>query len=249
MVLELEQSRTLDAARGVADGRLDFAIIREDAAPAGMKCWSLGSIGYAIFAPKAAWKGGSGIESVFSKCAFGELLPGGQFSQSYSELRAAKVWTPRVVARVGSFQQLARLVHGVTRAEVTMVVLVRFLGRYDGPRWWVDHWPQPLRSRRVLQHAWTILRRNVVARLKVSGKSSAFRGIRNPAIKNLQPYDLQGFESGTPGGTRTPNLLIRSQTIYPIDLRVHRVTAWADKKPIFSEGVKNFGSDLRKRIA
>ena len=28
--------------------------------------------------------------------------------------------------------------------------------------------------------------------------------------------------SGTPEGTRTPNLLIRSQTLYPIELRVHR---------------------------
>lgn len=26
-------------------------------------------------------------------------------------------------------------------------------------------------------------------------------------------------KTGAPGGTRTPNLLIRSQTIYPIDLR------------------------------
>ena len=34
-----------------------------------------------------------------------------------------------------------------------------------------------------------------------------------------------GFESqshhGTPGGTRTPNLLIRNQTLYPIELRAH----------------------------
>ncbi len=26
---------------------------------------------------------------------------------------------------------------------------------------------------------------------------------------------------GAPGETRTPNLLIRSQTLYPIELRVH----------------------------
>ena len=28
-------------------------------------------------------------------------------------------------------------------------------------------------------------------------------------------------KNGTPEGTRTPNLLIRSQTLYPIELRVH----------------------------
>ncbi len=31
---------------------------------------------------------------------------------------------------------------------------------------------------------------------------------------------IAGFESGTPVGSRTPNLLIRSQTLYPIELRV-----------------------------
>jgi hypothetical protein len=29
------------------------------------------------------------------------------------------------------------------------------------------------------------------------------------------------FFRGAPGETRTPNLLIRSQTLYPIELRVH----------------------------
>jgi hypothetical protein len=30
----------------------------------------------------------------------------------------------------------------------------------------------------------------------------------------------RGKESGAPGESRTPNLLIRSQTLYPIELRV-----------------------------
>jgi hypothetical protein len=49
------------------------------------------------------------------------------------------------------------------------------------------------------------------------------------------------FESGTPEGTRTPNLLIRSQTLYPIELRV--LCAWrgAGGKRGFVGGVKNFG--------
>ncbi len=29
------------------------------------------------------------------------------------------------------------------------------------------------------------------------------------------------LKNGTPGGSRTPNLLIRSQALYPIELRVH----------------------------
>ncbi len=38
--------------------------------------------------------------------------------------------------------------------------------------------------------------------------------------KALQSDELQGLESGAPEETRTPNLLIRSQTLYPIELRV-----------------------------
>ncbi len=110
VVLELEQSRSSEVARGVADGRLDFGILREDAAPEGVKRWKLGRIGYSLFAPKAAWKVGRGIDDVFARHAFGELLPGGQFNERYRELLAARKWAPRVIARVGSFLQLARLV-------------------------------------------------------------------------------------------------------------------------------------------
>jgi hypothetical protein len=34
------------------------------------------------------------------------------------------------------------------------------------------------------------------------------------------PYATDDLESGAPGESRTPNLLIRSQTLYPIELRV-----------------------------
>jgi DNA-binding transcriptional LysR family regulator len=121
VVLELEQSRSAEVARGVADGRLDFGIVREDAAPEEMKGRKLGRIGYSLFAPKAAWKGGRGIDDVFALHPFGELLPGGQFNERYRELLAARKWAPRVIARVGSFLQLARLV----RLEGVAAVLPR----------------------------------------------------------------------------------------------------------------------------
>lgn len=124
VVLELEHSRTLEAARSVADGRLDFAIIRQDAAPAGVEIRPLGSIGYALFAPIAAWRDGKGVEEIFSAHPFAELLPGGQFSRTCAEFLAAKGWNPRVVARTGSFQQLARLV----RAEGLAAVLPTIAG-------------------------------------------------------------------------------------------------------------------------
>ena len=43
----------------------------------GMKRWKLGKIGYALFAPKSAWKAGVTVEDVLRSVAVGELLPGG----------------------------------------------------------------------------------------------------------------------------------------------------------------------------
>ena len=39
-----------------------------------------------------------------------------------------------------------------------------------------------------------------------------------------------GLSSGTPGGIRTSNRLIRSQVLYPIELRVHLFESPKDKK-------------------
>ena len=53
----------------------------------------------------------------------------------------------------------------------------------------------------------------------------ALRNFREAQRQKVQEHDSRrnprsrrGFSS-TPGGTRTPNLLIRSQTLYPIELR------------------------------
>ena len=40
-------------------------------------------------------------------------------------------------------------------------------------------------------------------------------------IKKTETFKFQSF-SGAPLGTRTPNLLIRSQTLYPIELMAHK---------------------------
>jgi DNA-binding transcriptional LysR family regulator len=51
VILELEQLRTADVVRAVSDGRRDFGVVREDAAPSGMKRLKLGKIGFGLFAP------------------------------------------------------------------------------------------------------------------------------------------------------------------------------------------------------
>lgn len=61
-IIEAEQMRTMDVVRAVADGRIDFGIVREDALPPEMKRQRIGSVGYAVFAANALWK----------DCSFGE---------------------------------------------------------------------------------------------------------------------------------------------------------------------------------
>jgi hypothetical protein len=67
------------------------------------------------------------------------------------------------------------------------------------------------------------------ARFRAAGRVSAGSGsipagvmflALMPAKKRApQVVDLQGFKSGAPERSRTPNLLIRSQALYPIELR------------------------------
>ena len=51
-----------------------------------------------------------------------------------------------------------------------------------------------------------------------------------PRVDNCAAFST-GKKNGTPEGIRTPGLLIRSQALYPAELRVHTScqTAWAEK--------------------
>ncbi|MCF7675463.1 MAG: LysR family transcriptional regulator [Akkermansiaceae bacterium] len=117
-LIELEQLRSADIVRGVADGRLDFGIVREDAAEADMKRRVLGKTGYALFAPKAAWKGGAKVEDLLRTLPMGELLPGGQFCERLRGWLAEKQIVPKVVTRIPSFVHLARTVRETSLAAV-----------------------------------------------------------------------------------------------------------------------------------
>jgi DNA-binding transcriptional LysR family regulator len=117
-MIELEQLRTLDVVRAVADGRLDFGIVREDAVPAETKRWRLGSVGYALFAANALWKGCVTAEDVIRKAPVADLLAGGQFSTRWQEWLAKEKLRPRVSARVSSFTDLARVVQAGEAAAV-----------------------------------------------------------------------------------------------------------------------------------
>lgn len=53
-------------------------------------------------------------------------------------------------------------------------------------------------------------------------------------------------KSGTPGESRTPNLLIRSQALYPIELRVQEAKSIKIKKAEQEERNKVFGQQLKR---
>jgi hypothetical protein len=54
---------------------------------------------------------------------------------------------------------------------------------------------------------------------KLSSKSTC--GMRGKTMKKKAPAERQtlSVKTGAPGESRTPNLLIRSQTLYPIELQ------------------------------
>ncbi len=106
----MEQQRTADVVRAVADGRLDFGIVREDAVTAETKRWPLGKVGYALFAANALCKGRDSVAELLRKSPVAELLPGGQFRTSWRAWLGKEGLHPRVVARVSSFTDLVRAV-------------------------------------------------------------------------------------------------------------------------------------------
>lgn len=117
-MIELEQLRTLDVVHAVADGRLDFGIVRDDALPSETKRWRLGEVGYALFAAKTIWRGNASVRDVIGKAPVADLLPGGQFPTRWQEWLAKEKLRPQVLARVSSFTDLARVVQAGHAAAV-----------------------------------------------------------------------------------------------------------------------------------
>lgn len=117
-MVEMEQMRTADTVRGVADGRLDFGIVRDDAVAAEIKRWRVGSVGYALFAANALWKGCATVHGIVRKAPFAELLTGGQFTSRWHEWLAAEKLAPQVLARVSSFTDLTRVVQARHAAAI-----------------------------------------------------------------------------------------------------------------------------------
>ena len=118
VTVEMEQLRTLGVARAVADGRLDFGVLREDAVPKESKRWRLGPVGYALFAAKPLWRNRETVEKMLQGVPTAELLPGGQFGVRWQEWLAERTIRPRVIARVSSFTDLARVVQAGHAAAV-----------------------------------------------------------------------------------------------------------------------------------
>ena len=118
VTVELEQMRTLDVMRAVADGRIDFGILRVDALPKETKRWKLGTVGYALFAAKTPWKPLGSVERAIEQFPMVELLPGGQFGSRWQEWLAEKKLRPQIIARLASFTQMARVVRTGKAAAV-----------------------------------------------------------------------------------------------------------------------------------
>lgn len=144
VTVELEQMRSTEVVRAVADGRLDFGIVREDAVPPEMKRWPLGKVGYSVFAANSLWKGRASVEELVQNAPFAELLPGGQFSESWHEWLAKEGIVPKVSARVSSFMDLARAVQSGYAAVLPNLAAVDL----DPKRY--AHQPVPALRKRTL---------------------------------------------------------------------------------------------------
>ena len=137
--------RSAEVVRAVADGRLDFGIVREDAVPAETKHWRLGQVGYALFAAKAHWRNCAAVKDVLQKSPVAELKAGGQFAARWQQWLAENRLSPQVFARVSSFTDLASIVQtGHAAAVLPDLAAVDF----DARRF--NHQPVPALKPRML---------------------------------------------------------------------------------------------------
>ncbi|RYD21669.1 MAG: LysR family transcriptional regulator [Verrucomicrobiaceae bacterium] len=108
--VEMEQMRSADVVRSVADGRLDFGIVREDAVPPETRRWRIGEVGYSLFAANSLWKKHSDVRDLLRHAPVAELLPGGQLTNRWHHWLEKESLSPKVLARVSSFLDLTRIV-------------------------------------------------------------------------------------------------------------------------------------------
>ncbi len=145
VTLELEQMRSLDVVRAVADGRLDFGIVREDALPAESNRWKFGQVGYALFVPKALAKKQKSLQGIIATIPIVDLLPGGQFTERWHEWLEKQQLRPRIMARVSSFTDAAKIVlAGHAAAVLPDLATVEF----DAKKF--DYYPLPAMKSRFL---------------------------------------------------------------------------------------------------
>ena len=145
VTLEMEQMRSLDVVRAVADGRLDFGIVREDALPEKRKHWKLGQVGYSLFVPKALAKMRQSLQDIISTIPIVEILPGGQFTERWHVWLDQQQLRPRIIARVSSFTDAAKIVHaGHSAAVLPDLATVEF----DAKKF--DYHPLPALKKRSL---------------------------------------------------------------------------------------------------
>lgn len=167
VAIEAEQMRSMDVVRAVADGRLDFGIVREDALPPETKRERIGAVGYAVFASNALWKGCGSATELLAKAPVAELLPGGQFSQRWQQWLGEAKLRPQIAARVSSFTDLARVVRNGHAAAVLPEMAA------------VDFDPKKFRHERIA----ALKPRTLVL---ISNARSLDRvGIRNTAVEDL----------------------------------------------------------------
>jgi DNA-binding transcriptional LysR family regulator len=145
-MVELEQMRSVDVVRAVADGRLDFGNVREDAVPKEIKRWRLGEVGYALFATNALWKGRSSVVELVQNAPIAELLLGGQFAERWHSWLTKERLVTKVFARVSSFTELTKIAQTGQAAAV-----LPDLARVDfDPKRYAHHSIPALRNRTLV---------------------------------------------------------------------------------------------------
>lgn len=98
---------TSEVVRRLADGVIDFGVVRKDAVSRPLQCASLGFMGYSLFVPEQLRGAGSGVKALES-LPLATLEGEGSFRRELAAIARKNRLTLRIEIECSSFPQVAR---------------------------------------------------------------------------------------------------------------------------------------------
>ena len=168
---QFQNLRTADAIKALTDLTLDFALIRKNAVPSNLKCHSMGSIDYLLFAPTTFKSRPNSAERILAEHPLA-LAMGGELSEQFKQACAKAGIKPNICFTCTSLTQAAGLVEAGGACSVLPGIAE---ASFDPKKVAAHQLPMMKSYRREIVLAWNP--RMLSTRPRLQALLEAFKGI------------------------------------------------------------------------